>query len=99
MKGGRIVEYGTSHEHRVWWRNGVIRAWNVARERDRRGNTTDYIYQTEENQGTDAGTTREQVISRIRYTGHVDGNGNQDVAPTQEVEQLHLGCSWPAWWI
>lgn len=74
---GRIVEYGKSSDRRLVWRGGVVRVWNIEREMDRRGNTVRYWYESDIDQPSGSGATREMVPSRIEYTGHVDQAGQE----------------------
>jgi hypothetical protein len=53
---------------------GVMRAWNIDREMDRRGNTIRYDHASLTNGAKDA-TTREMVIDKIWYAGFVNENG------------------------
>src|SRR5262249_573517 len=94
-KGGRRIEYGTRSEHRIFGRNGIIRQWSIARELDKRRNTVDYLYRSVMNEGEAAGTTREHVISRILYTGHLDESGHYDMPPTREVAFDYIDA--PKW--
>ena len=69
-KEGRIVEYGTggaTFSNRTWAVNGVVASWPVSIERDRRGNSITYTYDTTADPVD--GHTLEQVPRHIDYTG------------------------------
>jgi RHS repeat-associated protein len=73
-KEGRIVTYGTNgtilNEARTWAMKGVVASWSVSMERDRRGNTITYSYNTIADPADNH--TLEQVPKHIDYTGTSD---------------------------
>lgn len=83
-KSGRLVDYGhdtsVQPNGRVMGKNGVVRAWWVTQEQDRRTNAIQYLYRNE----TDPvdGYTVTHVPQRINYTAFL---GSPTKAPTNAV--------------
>ena len=82
-KPGRILDYGhdtATPNGRLMGRNGVIRAWWITQETDRRSNAIQYLYRNE----TDPvdGHTVTHVPQRINYTAYL---GSPAKAPTNAV--------------
>ncbi|MFS8066708.1 MAG: SpvB/TcaC N-terminal domain-containing protein, partial [Byssovorax sp.] len=83
-KSGRILEYGRDPSNqpngRVMGKNGVVRAWWITQEQDRRSNAIQFLYRNE----TDPvdGHTVTHVPQRINYTAHL---ASPTKAPTNAV--------------
>lgn len=83
-KPGRILDYGrdtaATPNGRLMGTNGVIRAWWITQESDRRSNAIQYLYRNE----TDPvdGHTVTHVPRRINYTAYL---GSPAKAPTNAV--------------
>jgi RHS repeat-associated protein len=67
-KGGRILEYGATASGQILAKKGVVSAWWLTREKDRRGNAITYSYQNDPHPGD--GYTVEHYPVRIDYTSH-----------------------------
>jgi hypothetical protein len=92
LPNGHVVTYGKNADTRTLW-CGITKAWNIEHEMDRRGNTIWYDYQNTTG-GTKDFTTREIVISKIRYTGFVDANGvevlgDNEISFVYEIDDRH----------
>jgi RHS repeat-associated protein len=77
-RSGRITVYGGSVDSRVLGKGKIVRAWAVARSRDRRGNYVAYTYDNDLDATT--GATLEHVPLRIDYTGHPDRKPSRAVS-------------------
>ena len=83
-KPGRILDYGNDQagtpNGRLMGKDGVIRAWWITQEQDRRANAVQYLYRNE----TDPvdGHTVTHVPARINYTAYL---GSPARAPTSAV--------------
>jgi RHS repeat-associated protein len=69
-RAGRLVDYGATANGRAMARGGVVAAWWVTRERDRRDNEIDYRYASSADPND--GHTREIVPLRIEYAHGAD---------------------------
>jgi hypothetical protein len=67
-KAGRILEYGATASGQELAKSGIVAAWWLTREKDRRGNAISYTYHND----TDPteGYTVEHYPDRIDYTSH-----------------------------
>ena len=83
-KSGRILEYGrdpsSQPNGRVMGKGGVVRAWWITQEQDRRSNAVQFLYRNE----TDPvdGHTVTHAPQRINYTAHLT---SPTKAPTSAV--------------
>jgi RHS repeat-associated protein len=67
-KDGHVFEYGAGPNSRAMATGGVVAAWWLSTEQDRRGNAVDYTYENDAD--PDDAHTIEIVPSRIDYTRH-----------------------------
>ncbi len=76
-KGGHKILYGSSPNSRVLAREGVVAAWWITREEDRRGNAITYAYESEHH--PTLGYTVEHRPHSIAYTSHPNAPASRSV--------------------
>jgi len=89
-KAGRILDYGGDAGGRVLGRNGVVRAWWITREADRRDNAILYRYRNEIDPAD--GHTFLHVPLRIDYTDHPDAPASRAVIFEHMTWSAHPGA-------
>lgn len=94
-KDGTLQRYGFTTDSRLAPNNGIGAAlpnqvlnWALDRRVDAAGNSIDYVYTTDIANG-------EQLISEIRYTGHVN-RGNPHTLTQNRAPYQHIGFAYDA---
>jgi hypothetical protein len=77
-KDGHVLEYGATADSRAMATGGVVAAWHLSSESDRRGNAVDYAWNNDTD--PDDGHTREILPAHVDYTRHGSTPATRSIA-------------------